>query len=99
MVKEDEKTLKKRKTSPEPKATTSMKRKTATPELKVAEMEEETPSTPSAAEVEEILKIMTESLPIKMLRQQKRWLGLKSEELLLLCKLLRKRHRRPQHQR
>jgi hypothetical protein len=85
MVKEDEKTLKKRKTSPEPKATTSM--------------EEETPSTPSAAEVEEILKIMTESLPIKMLRQQKRWLGLKSEELLLLCKLLRKRHRRPQHQR
>jgi hypothetical protein len=52
MVKEDEKTLKKRKTSPEPKAVTSKKRKTATPEPKVAEMEEETPSTPSAVEVE-----------------------------------------------
>jgi hypothetical protein len=29
-------------------------------------MEEEIPSTPSAAEVEEILKVMTESLPIKL---------------------------------
>jgi hypothetical protein len=67
MVKEDEKTLKKRKTSPKPKAATSKKRKTATLEPKVAEMEEETPSTPSAAEVEEILKVMTESLPIKLL--------------------------------
>jgi hypothetical protein len=42
------------------------KRKTC-PEPKVAKMEEETPSTPSAAEVEEILKVMTESLPIKLL--------------------------------
>jgi hypothetical protein len=67
MVREDEKTLKKRKSSPEPKATTSKRRKAATPEPKVAEMEEETPSTPSAAEVEEILKVMTESLPIKLL--------------------------------
>jgi hypothetical protein len=67
MVKEDEKTLKKRKSSPEPKAMTSKKRITATPEPKVAEMEEETTSTPSAAEVEEILKVMTESLPIKLL--------------------------------
>ena len=67
MVKEDEKTLKKRKSSPEPKAVTSKKRRAATPEPKVAEMEEETPSTPSAAEVEEILKVMTESLPIKLL--------------------------------
>jgi hypothetical protein len=67
MVKEDEKTVKKRKTSPEPKAATSKKRKTATLEPKVAEMEVETPSTPSAAEVEEILKVMTESLPIKLL--------------------------------
>jgi hypothetical protein len=67
MVKEDEKSLKKRKTSPEPKVATSKKRKTATLEPKVAEMEEETPSTPSAAEAEEILKVMTESLPIKML--------------------------------
>jgi hypothetical protein len=30
-------------------------------------MEEETPSTPPTAEVEEILKVMTESLPIKLL--------------------------------
>jgi hypothetical protein len=67
MVKEDKKTLKKRKSSPEPKATTSKKRRAAALEPKVAEMEEETPSTPSTAEVEEILKVMTESLPIKLL--------------------------------
>jgi hypothetical protein len=67
MVKEDEKNLKNRKSSPEPKAATSKKRRVATLELKVAEMEEETPSTPSAAEVEGILKVMTESLPIKLL--------------------------------
>jgi hypothetical protein len=67
MVKEDEKTMKKRKSSPEPKAAISKKRRAATPEPKVAEMEEETPSMPSATEVEEILKVMTESLPIKML--------------------------------
>jgi hypothetical protein len=67
MIKEDEKILKKKKSSLEPKVTTSKKRKTATPEPKVAEIEEEAPSTPSAAEVEEILKVMTESLPIKLL--------------------------------
>ena len=33
----------------------------------MAEIEEEAPLTPSAAEVEEILKVMTESLPIKLL--------------------------------
>jgi hypothetical protein len=67
MVKEDEKTLKRRKSSPEPKVATSKNRKTATPEPKIAEIEEEAPSTPSAAEVEEILKVMIESLPIKLL--------------------------------
>jgi hypothetical protein len=67
MVKEDEKTLKKGKSSPEPKVATSKKRKVVTPEPKVAEIEEEDPSTPSATEVEEILKVMTESLPIKLL--------------------------------
>jgi hypothetical protein len=67
MVKEDEKTLKKRKSSPEPKVATSKKRRAATPEPKMAEMEEETPSSPSATEVEELLKVMTESLPIKLL--------------------------------
>jgi hypothetical protein len=67
MVKEDGKTLKKRKSSPEPKAATLKKRKAATPEPKVNEVEEETPSTPPATEVEEILKVMPESLPIKLL--------------------------------
>jgi hypothetical protein len=67
MVKEDEKALNKRKSSPEPKVATSRKRKTATPEPKMAEIEEEAPSTPSATEVEEILKVMTESLLIKLL--------------------------------
>jgi hypothetical protein len=91
------------------------KRKAAAPEPKAAEIEEETPSTPCAAEVEEILKIMTESLPIKLLSPlgpeltkllqkkdepsaAKKVVGTKSEELLPLCKPLRKRHRRPQHQ-
>jgi hypothetical protein len=67
IVKEDEKTLKKRKSSPEPKVATSKKRKTATPEPKMAEIEEEAPSTPFAAKVEEILKVKTKSLPIKLL--------------------------------
>jgi hypothetical protein len=31
------------------------------------ETREEAPSTPSAAEVAEILKVMTDSLPVKML--------------------------------
>jgi DNA primase catalytic subunit len=66
MVKEDEEALKNRKSNPEPKVTISKKRKAATPEPKTAEIEE-TPSTPSATEVEEILKVMTESLPIKLL--------------------------------
>jgi hypothetical protein len=43
------------------------KRKAKSPELKVTEEEEETPSTPPAVEVAEILKVMTESLPIKLL--------------------------------
>jgi hypothetical protein len=59
--------LKKKKVSPEPKVTTSKKRKTATPEPKMAEIEEGAPLTPSVTEVEEILKVMTESLPIKLL--------------------------------
>jgi hypothetical protein len=67
MIKEDEKALKKRKCSPEPKVTTLKKIKSATLEPKMAEIEEEAPSMPSAAEVEEILKVMTESLPIKLL--------------------------------
>jgi hypothetical protein len=67
MVKEDEKVLKKRKSSPEPKMAASRKRKAENPEPKVTEVEEETPSTPPTTEVAEILKVMTESLPIKLL--------------------------------
>jgi hypothetical protein len=67
MVKEDEEALKKRKSSPELKMAASKKRKVAASKPKAAEIEEETPSTPSTAEVEEILKVMTESLPIKLL--------------------------------
>jgi hypothetical protein len=67
MVKEDEKILKKRKSSPESKVAALKKRKAATPEPKVTEVEEETPSTPPVVEVEEILKVMAESLPIKLL--------------------------------
>jgi hypothetical protein len=54
MVKVDEEALKKRKTSPEPKIAASKKRKAAAPE-------------PKTGEIEEILKVMTKSLPIKLL--------------------------------
>jgi hypothetical protein len=67
MVKEDEKASKKRKSSPEPKVTATKKRKTATPEPKVTEVEGEILSTSPAAKVAKILKVMTESLPIKLL--------------------------------
>jgi hypothetical protein len=66
MVKEDEKVLKKRKSTAELKVAALKKRKAKSPEPKVTK-EEETPSTPPAAEVAEILKVMTESLPIKLL--------------------------------
>jgi hypothetical protein len=66
-VKEDEKILKKRKSSPEPKVAALKKRKAKSPGPKVTEEEEKTPSTPPVAEVAEILKVMTESLPIKLL--------------------------------
>jgi hypothetical protein len=66
MVKEDEENLKKRKLSPEPKVVAPKKKKAMAPKQKATDMEEETPSTPSAANMEEILKVMTESLPIKL---------------------------------
>jgi hypothetical protein len=66
MVKEDEENLKKRKLSPEPKAIAPKKRKVMVPKQKAVDKEEETASTPSAVDVEEILKVMTESLPIKL---------------------------------
>ena len=70
LVKEDENILKKAKSAPEPKATISKKRKldmTPSAEPKVDETGEEAPSTPSAAEVAEILKVMTDSLHLKLL--------------------------------
>jgi hypothetical protein len=66
MVKEDEEILKKRKLSPEPKVAALKKRKAAAPKQKTTEIEEEAPSTHSTADVEEMLKVMTESLPIKL---------------------------------
>jgi hypothetical protein len=66
MVKEDEEILKRRKSSPEPKVAASKKRKAAAPKPKTTETEEGAPATPSIADVEEILKVMTESLPIKL---------------------------------
>jgi hypothetical protein len=60
----------------------------------MTEVEEETPSTPPAVEVTEILKVMTESLPLgpeltKLLQKNdnpsatKRWSGRKGEGLVL----------------
>jgi hypothetical protein len=67
MVKEDEQISKKTKSTLEPKAAVSKKRKAKEPEPKITEAVEETPSAPVAAEIAEILKVMTESLPIKLL--------------------------------
>jgi hypothetical protein len=67
MVKEDEKASKKRKSTPELKAAASKKRKAESPEPKITEATEETPSMPPSAEIAEILKVMTKSLPIKLL--------------------------------
>jgi hypothetical protein len=84
MVKEDEEIIKKRKSSLEPKVAAPKKRKAATSKPKTTEIEEETPSTPAAADVEEILKVMTESLPIKL-----------SPLGLHLTKLLQKKKKEP----
>jgi hypothetical protein len=54
------------KLSPGPKVAVSKKRKAASPKPNTSAREEEAPATPSAAEVEEILKVMTEPLPVKL---------------------------------
>jgi hypothetical protein len=64
MIKEDENLAKKKKSSPEPKMAASKKRKAPAPKPK-ADLEE-VPSTPSVTYAEEILKVMTESLPNKL---------------------------------
>jgi hypothetical protein len=59
------------KLSPEPKVAAPRKRKAASPKPasqkpKTSAREEEAPATPSGAEVEEILKVMTEPLHVKL---------------------------------
>jgi hypothetical protein len=112
MIEEDEKALKKKKCSPEPKVAVPKKRKASNAEPKTIDIEEEIPSTPPAADVEEILKVMTESLPLKLSPLEPRLMKLlqKKEEpaaikkpaekrrSLLLLMLLKKRHRRPWRQ-
>jgi hypothetical protein len=66
MVKEDEENLKKRKLRPESTAVAPKKRKVAAPKQKATDIEEETPASPSATNVVEFLKVITESLPIKL---------------------------------
>jgi hypothetical protein len=58
--------LKKNKSSPESKVAVPKKRKASAAKPKTTDIEEEIPSTPPAADVEEILKVMTESLPLKL---------------------------------
>jgi hypothetical protein len=66
LAKKDKESFEKRKLSPEPKIATSKKRKATAPKPKTSGQEGEAPATPSAADVEEILKVMTEPLPIKL---------------------------------
>jgi hypothetical protein len=64
--KDDEEQSKKKKLEPEPKTGVSKKRKATAPKQKEIDEEEESTATPPATEVEEILKVMTESLPVKL---------------------------------
>jgi hypothetical protein len=64
--KDDEEQPKKKKLEPEPKRGVSKKKKATTPKQKAIDEEEESAATPSTIEVEEILKVMTESLPVKL---------------------------------
>jgi hypothetical protein len=64
--KDDEEQLKKKKLKPEPKTDASKKRKVTAPKQKAIDKEEETVASPSTTVVEEILKVMTESLPMKL---------------------------------
>jgi hypothetical protein len=66
LAKKDKETFEKRKLSPEPEIATSKKRKATAPKPKTSGQEGEAPATPSAADVEEILKVMPEPLPIKL---------------------------------
>jgi hypothetical protein len=94
-VKEDEKALKKVKAAPEPKAPVPKKRKldkisSTKPKVDEAAKKTLSPPLPSVAEVSEILKVMTESPPFKLLSP----LGLELTNcwgLVLKCYKLRTR--------
>ena len=62
----DKEISEKRKLSPEPKIAAPKKRKAASLKPKTSAQEEEASATPSAAKVEEILKVMTDPLPINL---------------------------------
>jgi hypothetical protein len=64
--KDDEDQPKKKKQESEAKIVDSKKRKTSTSKQKSTDEEEKTSTTSSASEIEEILKVMTETLPVKL---------------------------------
>jgi hypothetical protein len=94
MIEEDEKALKKKKSSPEPKMAVPKKRKASDAKPKAADIEE-IPSMPLVADVEEILKVMTEPLPLKLspLGPQLMKLLQKKEEPVAIKKPVEKRRR------
>jgi hypothetical protein len=95
MIEEDEKALKKKKSSLEPKVAVPKKRKASAAKPTTIDIEEKIPSTPPAADVEEILKVMTESLPLKLspLEPQLMKLLQKKEEPAAIKKPAEKRRR------
>jgi hypothetical protein len=64
--KDDENQPKKKKQESEAKTVAPKKRKASTPKQKSIDEKEKTSATSSATEVEEILKVMTETLPVKL---------------------------------
>jgi hypothetical protein len=66
LIKDDEDQSKKKKQKFESKVLTSKKRKDSIPVQKSIDEEEKTSATSSDAEIEEILKVMTETLPVKL---------------------------------
>jgi hypothetical protein len=66
LIKDNEDQSKKKKEKLESKVLTSKKRKESIPEQKSIDEEEKTSATSSDAEIEEILKVMTETLLVKL---------------------------------
>jgi hypothetical protein len=62
----DDEDQSKKKQEPEAKTVALKKRKTLTSKQKPTEKEEKTSATSSASKIEEILKVMTETLPVKL---------------------------------